>query len=181
MCRLCLLRLCFLRHCFLGLFTTLLLLSNLGCTAKQRFDHSRHRSNYVLTDEELKSLQFYISMDVLLKMDNAPFRLVKGTPGVVTETGPGWLRVSFRKGGQGAYFVADTSNKTGGLYYLAVRNENDSGYQKLNEIRQRTFVREGVKYELIYGTGAYLDVNESQLQNVIDSRSVIEGREVPGN
>ena len=121
-------------------------------------------------------------MDVLLKMDNAPFRLAKGTPGVVTETGPGRLRVSFRKGSLGAhYFVADTSNKTGGLYYIAVKNENDLGYQKMNEIHQRTFVREGVKYELIYGTSAYLDVNESQLQDIISSRGVIEGREIRGN
>ena len=61
-----------------------------------------------LSDEEIKGIQFYISDRVLVQTESPTERspitggnvilVARETPGVVTDVGPEWIRVSFRKG-----------------------------------------------------------------------------------
>ena len=70
-----------------------------GCGGPElrRFNHSFHRVNYNITDAELRELQFYTSVDILVKVMGAPpagaapvradrIYVTRGTPGQVVDS-----------------------------------------------------------------------------------------------
>jgi hypothetical protein len=178
-----------------SLATTLLVLVFCGCSAvpKQRFSHRFHRLQYRLTDEEIKGLQFYISSDVLAQTtsptDRAPtgtsvILLPKDTPGVATEVGPDWIRVTFRKGGKGVPFLADTASNTDAylLYALATpaegTNEGTKAFRTVADSPENVAVYDGISYTVVEGYNAILMVDADQLQALIDKRKIGAGVEI---
>src|SRR5207249_10849112 len=90
----------------------ILLLSACGTEQIDPPFYRAYRDQYAITAEELKTLQFYISGDVLAHAVDAsgggtPAQAVivkQRTPGLVREVGPNWLRVAFTEGGEGVLF-----------------------------------------------------------------------------
>ena len=82
---------------------SLLVLASCTPSYKEMFLNRTYRENLSLQDEELKTLQFYISTNVLVQYESPSGKqsllLPEETPGVVTAVGPDWLKVSFREGG----------------------------------------------------------------------------------
>jgi hypothetical protein len=175
----------------------LALLAAAGCSMpQQRFSHSRHRENFAITTEELNGIQFYLSGEVLVKARPAADAAVgddptgeetepveqailfpAGTPGVVTEVGPDWLRVSFQEGRPGAYFLANAREKHDDLYYLATRDEKDE-LRRVEDLEPRAINYEMKTYIVVYGASAHLLVDGEALQELIESRTRSEGRKI---
>src|SRR5262249_46815868 len=67
------------------------------------FQNASHRQTYSLNVDDLKKLQFYISTNVVAQYQDATgtksLLLTRLTPGVATDPGPNWIKVSFRAGG----------------------------------------------------------------------------------
>lgn len=160
-----------------------------ACSKQPRafpFLHGPYREKYLIADQELQKIQFYISKDIVAQ-DQA-FRegglakhgrviiLRKGTPGVATEAGPNWIRVSFEKGGPGVAFVTDRSNDADG-YWLATEVEGRAGYYKISELPERLLLHQGTRYIVIDGADAYLLVDRTDLGKLIESRIHVGGRE----
>ncbi len=149
------------------------------------FSHEFHRVEYRLTDSELKGLQFFISTEVLAQTEspaerntptgNSVILVKRGTPGVVTEIGPNWLRVSFREGSRGVQFLAETDEYP--LYRLATAGEGGTGLRFVKDVPGHVVVHEGVRYEVVEGYDAVLACDYDQLRELIDKRGIGPGRE----
>ena len=146
--------------------------------------HVRHRSNYAIETGEIRELQFYISTKVLAKdlsvaagsETAASVVLVpEKTPGVVTEIGDDWLRVSFEEGGKGVVFLTDSSKKDDG-YWLATDDTASRGYRRLMDLQEPILRHMGRELEIIYGVDAFLLVSRSDLDELISRRRHIKGR-----
>lgn len=191
-----------------GWLLVILFSSLVGCAAKpsQAWFLQRHRENYTLNKQELQNLQFFISTNVLAQYEDATGRksvlVTKGTPGVVTDVGPNWLKVSFRKGGADIPFVTTQESKGGrpGLttekkgstmiirvtespgedtrYWFATEVEGKEGFHEIRKLPEKVFLHEGTRYQLIYGANAFLLVDTEELYNVIKTRKPTEGRRV---
>jgi hypothetical protein len=153
-------------------------------TPKTAFMHKWHRENYAIEDEELKTVQFYISTEVLAK-SLAPERegtaesiviLPEETPGVVTEAGPGWLRVSFQEGGSGVHFVTVVSGAGDSAYWLATEVEGREGFRRLKDLPEKILRVQGTGYRVVHGANARLLIDGEDLQRLIERRTHITGR-----
>jgi hypothetical protein len=162
-----------------GLIVVFVLLFFSGCSELRPFRHQADRTDYAMTEQELKNLQFYLSTAALIKQDGVPMRIERGTPGLATEVGPNWLRVSFQKGNPGVYFLADPNDRIRGYYYVGVKSQESGGIQRLMDIPERKFVRDGVTYEVIIGPSAALLVSEGDVEKIVESRKLIQGQSKP--
>jgi hypothetical protein len=157
------------------------LLVLLSCASSYRgvFLNRTHRVNLSLEDEELKSMQFYISTNVLVQYDGPSGKqsilLPQETPGVVTAVGPDWLQVSFREGGVDVPFVADLRGKYD-LYYLATELPGQAGFHMIKDLPQKVFYYNGTPYQVIYGDQATLQFEGKELQKLMEKRITTRGR-----
>ncbi len=179
-----------------------------GCAAKpsRAWFLQRYRENYTLNKQELQNLQFFISTNVLAQYEDATGRksvlVTRGTPGVVTDVGPNWIKVSFRKGGIDIPFVTTQESKGGRprlttkkegsttilrvtespgedtRYWLATEVEGKKGFHEIRKLPEKVFLHEGTRYRLINGADAFLIVDAEGLNNVIETRKTTEGRRV---
>ncbi len=167
------------------------------------FLHMAHRQNYSLTAQELRDLQLYISTTVLAQYEGATgkksVKVSQGTPGVVTDAGPDWLKVSFREGGIDVPFIIDRTDRSRkdsryfratkeGLvevegskdsqYWLATEVEGKNGFYMIKELPEKIFLYEGTRYSLVTGARAYLIADSEGLDKLVKSRKATEGRRV---
>lgn len=154
-----------------------------GCAAKasHAWFLQRYRENYTLNKQELQNLQFFISTNVLAQYEDTTGKksvlVTKGTPGVVADVGPNWLKVSFRKGGIDIPFVTAQEMK-GGRYWIATEVKGKEGFKEIRKLPEKVFLHEGTRYRLSYGMDAYLLVDRGELDKVIETRKATEGRRV---
>jgi hypothetical protein len=157
-----------------------------GCaTPKEVFMHRWHRENFAITDQELKTAQFYISAEVLAKRlsDDGPATaesvviVPAETPGVVTEAGPDWVWVSFQAGGSGVPFVAILTGKSDSAYWLATEVQGEPGFRPVREVPDRILRVGGEAYQLLSGYNARLLISSEDVQRLIGARTHIPGRE----
>jgi hypothetical protein len=164
-------------------FATLAVLSAIGCsTPTEVFLHQRHREDFALQPKELEKLQFYISREVLARNTdpadaNTPQSVIilkEGTPGVVLDTGPTWLRVSFQQGGKGIFFVTVPERES--AYWLATKLED--GQLAAMRDQPTRLLSDGIDtYRVVFGSNARLLVNGKELQRLIATRTTLQGRE----
>ncbi len=157
-----------------------------GCAKRAvlGFYNVAHRTQFAIDQSDLERLQFYISRDVIVHSQPAsglPTETVlvvpKGTPGVVIDSGPDWLRVRFAKGGPGVQFLTD-ANKTEDLYWVATELEGKSGLYKLSTLPRKVMLHQGQRYLVVEGADAYLLVDKKGLEKFIHSRPTVEGQKV---
>jgi hypothetical protein len=135
-----------------------------------------YRDRYAITADEMKTLQFYISREVLAHaMDSAPgvapeqvIIVASQTPGLVREVGPDWIRVAFREGGEGVLFRL-RNNRPGAVYGLATQTP-DGKVALVTELPEPVVTQGGRRYKIIYGADAYLIVDAEDLGHLIDRR-----------
>ncbi len=162
----------------------LALLTAVGCvTPTQVFLHQWHRGNLVITEEELRALQFYVSTDVMVRTIDGGASgargvifLKQGTPGVVVDSGDRWMRVSFQTGGRGVGFAAIADEREDSAYWFASEAPGEEGYQRIRDLRERKLYLDGVTYEVVSGANARLLVNDDDLKKLIGERTHIQGR-----
>jgi hypothetical protein len=159
-------------------------LASTGCGTHTEFFLNRaHRTNYALETEELQSLQFYISTDVLAHeigtksegTRTSVYVVKRDTPGVVTEAGPTWLRVSFGPT-RGAPFVALPDEDEDAWYWLATEVEGEQGFRRVRDLDDKVVVVDGRRFRLAYGSSARLLVNSKDLRKLIEKRAHAPGR-----
>ncbi len=176
-----------LRCRFAGWLALLTALVLVGCsTPMETFLQVQHRENWALQDEEIASLQFYISREVLARnvADRASASSVLvvplGTPGAAVEVGPDWIRVSFQRGGAGVYFLALKTRAGDSVYWLATEVEGKPGLHAVKDLEKKVIRVPLGEFELIHGSQARLLVNSDDLQKLIEKRTHIQGR-TPGS
>jgi hypothetical protein len=157
-----------------------------ACAApRQTFMHRGHRQNFALQPKELESVQFYISTDVLARNQAAPDSpdgvvvIPVGTQGALVEAGDDWLRVSFSPDGDGAFFVIAPTGGGDSAYWLATHTDDGTKLTRVKDLDPKVVRTRGGDFRLIYGDGARLMINSKQLQELIDKRTHLQGRE-PG-
>jgi hypothetical protein len=148
------------------------------------FLHKEHRLDYGIQEAELKGLRFYISTDVLARQEVGPetssspdgvILVAAETPGVVTEVGPDWLRVSFEKGGRGVPFLARMDRGQDSAYWLATELPG-GGFEQVRQVPERTLAVQDRKFVVVRGYNARLEVDGEELTKLIESRRHIKGR-----
>jgi hypothetical protein len=168
-----------------GTLAVLVILFSAGCaTPKQVFMHKGHRENYAIANAELRIVQFYISTAVLAKslapgQEGTPESVVivpGETPGVATEIGPDWLRVSFQEGGRGVPFVRVPSTAGDSAYWLATEVEGQAGFRRLKDLPEKILRVEGIEFQLVQGGNARLLIDSGDLGRLIEQRTHIGGR-----
>jgi hypothetical protein len=173
-----------IRRTTTALALLVLLLSTACATPKQVFMHRWHRQDFAMTDEELKSVQFYISAQVLAQslapeLRGKPEGIVivpEETPGVVTEAGPDWLRVSFAKGGRGVPFVTVVTRSGDSAYWLATEVKGEEGFRRLRDLPEKILRVGDVEFQLVHGVNARLLIDGKDLDRLINTRTHIPGR-----
>lgn len=140
------------------------------------FYHRAYRERYAITVDELKTLQFYISRKVLAHAIDgspgvAPEQVVivdAGTPGLVRDAGPDWMRVAFTAGGEGVLFRtrADWEDSA---YLLATATESGQ-IVPVSKLPEPIVTVGGRRYKIIQGADAYLIVSSDNLDKLIESR-----------
>lgn len=168
------------------LLASVAILSAVGCASpKISFLHTGHRENLAIEDQELKNLQFYISTAVLAKNISTPesqataesvIIVAKDTPGLVTEIGPKWLRVSFEEGGSGARFITAGAERND-AYWLATEVEGRPGLHMVKELPEKILLHEGTRLRVVYGANARLLISTKDLEELITKRRHLKGRE----
>ena len=148
------------------------------------FQNNSHRQNYSLNLQDLEKLQFFISTDVVAQYQDATgtksLLLPRMTPGVATGAGPNWIKVSFREGGADIPFIADP-NEYDGRYWIASEVEGTKDFKKIVGLPDKTFVYNGVRYQMVSGSEAILLVDWEGWKRVVETRKVSEGRRPGGN
>jgi hypothetical protein len=163
-------------------FCALALLLVAACSSRRvrGFYHVAHRQRYAITNEELRGLQFYVSKDVLVQAQNpgqsAPQVLIlrKGTPGVVVDAGPDWIRVAFQKGGTGVRFLTDT-RKREDLYWIGTPVPDRTDLAKINDLDDKILLHGGNRLTVIDGADAVLFVDSEDLEKLMASRPHLSG------
>jgi hypothetical protein len=147
------------------------------------FLNNTHRQAYSLNEDDLKKVQFYVSTDVMAQvqdpMATQAFLVPRLTPGVVTASGPNWIKVSFRKGGADVPFVADP-NQNDSRYYIASEVEGGRNFKRVTEVPGRVFIYKGTPLTLVSGADAVLLLDWDSWEKVAETRKVTEGRRVIG-
>src|SRR5262247_2891358 len=121
-----------------------------GCSSTPpiAFQNTSHRQTYSLNLEDLKKLQFYISSDVVAQYQDATgtksLLLTRLTPGVATDAGPNWIKVSFREGGVDVPFVADP-NQYDARYWIATEVEGSKDFKRIYDLSDRFFLYKGIR------------------------------------
>jgi hypothetical protein len=143
-----------------------------------------HREHFALQPAELERAAFFVSERIVAHelVDGAdapiPSRVLvlePGIPGVVTEAGDDWLRVSFDRG-PGVLFVAQTGGTADSWYQLASDPEPGQAPRRVSEIPDAV-ARVGEKrFKVIYGAEAHLLIDGEALQHMLDSRPKARGR-----
>jgi hypothetical protein len=145
------------------------------------FLNQAYRQTLSLDEQELKSLQFFISTNVYVQYDGPEGKktilLPEQTPGVVTSSGPDWLKLSFREGGVDIPFVVDQRAEYD-LYYIATEIPGKTGFYMLKALPEKTFFHEGKPYRVIHGEKAHLLVDEKGLKKLAETRITTKGRRV---
>ena len=162
----------------------LLLLISCATSYKEIFLNRTYRENLSLEDQELKSLQFFISTSVYVQHDSPTGKktilLPEETPGVVTSVGPDWLKVSFRKGGIDVPFIVNKRAQYD-LYYVATEVPGKTGFHMLKDLPEKIFYYQGTPYRVISGEKAHLMVDSKGLQKLLKKRVPTQGRRVKTN
>jgi len=138
--------------------------------------YRQYRERYAITADELKTLQFYISREVLAHaLDGSPgvepeqvVIVASRTPGLVREAGPDWVRVAFRQGGEGVLFRI-RSDRADAVYALATTTESGR-IALVSELPEPVLTLGGRRYKIVYGADAYLIVSSHDLGKLIESR-----------
>ena len=145
------------------------------------FQNASHRQTYSLNVDDLKKLQFYISTDVVAQYQDATgtksLLLTKLTPGVATDAGPNWIKVSFREGGVDVPFVADP-NQYDARYWIATEVEGSKDFKRIYDLSDRFFLYKGIRYKVVSGADAVLFFDLAEWKRLVENRRVTEGRQV---
>jgi len=157
-----------------------------GCSSTPpiAFQNNSHRQLYSLNLQDLEKLQFYISRDVVAQYQDATgtksLLVPRLTPGVATDAGPNWIKVSFREGGVDVPFIADLKEYDG-RYWIATEVEGNKEFKKIGDLPDKSFLYKGVRYKLVSGSDAILLVDWDGWKSVVEGRKVTEGRRTGGN
>jgi hypothetical protein len=167
-----------------------------GCKSSlEPFRHVHYRLDYAITDDEIRKLRFAVSTDVLVLGEAPPgwsgpsgdtaILLARGSRGVVTDVGPDWIKVSFRKGGSGVPFLARSD---GGMtpwgtpdaisydrYFLATAVEGRDGFEKVTKVPDRVLLVDGEAYQVIKGATAFLMIDKDSINRLIKKRTLTGG------
>ena len=155
----------------------LALASGACSSAKEPFLHKRHRLDYAVQDRELRDLQFYISSEVLARAENTtdPSGVIvvpAGTPGLVAEVGPNWLRIVFGAGGRGVPFVAPGGDS---VYILATAVPGGTFVAVRNLDDPVLYGGDGVRYRVVRGMNAHLLIRSKDFQKLTERRTHLPG------
>ena len=158
----------------------------LGCAPSTQFFHNRaHRATFGLQVEELKTVQFYASNEILahelgasgvLEGPDHIFIVSRGTRGVVTDGGPDWLRVSFGPG-EGALFLASADAQPDSIYMLATEGEAGGRPVRVKDLPDPIVTVGGRRFRVVLGANASLLIDDDDLSRLIEHRSHAPGRE----
>jgi hypothetical protein len=158
----------------------------LGCAHSPLYFQDReHRATYDFQLEELKTVQFYTSQEILaheigpsgtLAGPDHVFIVSPGTPGAVTAAGPHWLRVSFGSG-PGALFLANPDLKPDSIYALATESEAGGRPVRVKDLADPIVTVGERRFRVIRGASASLLIDEDDLVRLIDARAHAPGRE----
>ena len=148
------------------------------------FDHA-FRQSYAITPDELKTLQFYISGEVLAhRIDGGsptvtPESVIVAdrTPGLVREAGSDWLRVAFTEGGEGLLFRL-RADRNDSVYALATTTESGQ-IVLVSQLPEPILTPGGRRFKVIRGATAYLLVNSDDLRRLLASRPSPGGLQLP--
>jgi len=102
----------------------------------------------------------------------------KGTLGAAVSTGSNWIRVRFQEDGPGVPFVADP-NREGGSAYLLGTETAEGVYDRVANRPDKILAVAGQNYRVVYGESAQLFIDGSDLQDLIERRSILEGARPP--
>ena len=167
------------RVCLMVAFS--FLLASCSSAPPMAFQNISHRQTYSLNLEDLKKVQFYISSDVVAQYQDATgtksLLLTRLTPGVATDAGPNWIKVSFREGGVDVPFIADP-NQYDGRYWIATEVEGSKDFKRIYELPDRSFLYKGVRYKVVSGADAVLLFDLEGWKKVVETRKVTGGRQV---
>ena len=145
------------------------------------FQNNSHRQVYSLNLEDLEKLQFYISRDVVAQYQDATgtksLLVPRLTPGVATDAGPNWIKVSFREGGVDVPFITDP-NQYDGRYWIATEVEGTNEFKKVAELPEKSILYKGTRYKLVSGSDAILLMDWDGWKRLVETRKVTEGRQV---
>jgi len=148
------------------------------------FQNNSHRQLYSLNLQDLEKLQFYISRDVVAQYQDATgtksLLVLRLTPGVATDAGPNWIKVSFREGGVDVPFIADP-NQYDGRYWIATEVEGTKDFKKIADLPDKSILYKGARYKLVSGSDAILLMDLDGWKSVVEGRKVTEGRRTGGN
>lgn len=158
----------------------------LGCAPSTQFFHDReHRATYGLQIEELRTVQFYASEEILahevgasgdLEGPDHVYIVAPGTPGAVTDAGPHWLRVSFGSG-PGALFMANADARPDSIYSLATEGDSGGRPVRLKDMTDPIVAVGGRRFRVIRGADASLLIDNGDLERLIEARAHAPGRE----
>ena len=145
------------------------------------FQNNSHRQLYSLNLEDLEKLQFYISRDVVAQYQDATgtksLLVPRLTPGVATDAGPNWIKVSFREGGVDVPFITDP-NQYDGRYWIATEVEGTKDFKKIADLPDKSILYKGTRYKLVSGSDAILLMDWDGWKRLVETRKVTEGRQV---
>jgi hypothetical protein len=155
-----------------------------GCSSDPTtfpFLNNTHRQAYSLNEDDLKKVQFYVSTEIVAQVKEPggtqSFLVPRLTPGVVTASGPNWVKVSFRKGGADVPFVADPSQNDS-RYYLASEVDGGKDFKRVTEVPGKVFTYKGTPLTLVSGADATLLLDWDSWEKVAATRKVTGGRQV---
>jgi len=158
----------------------------LACApSTQLFLDRQHRADYALELEELERAQFYVSDEIvaqelgpagLLEGRDHVFVVARGTPGVVTDAGPHWLRVSFGLGPGGVLFLAKSAANVDSVYALASDAGAGQPPMRVQDLSDRTLSVAGRRFRVISGADARLLIADADLDHLIEARRHAPGR-----
>jgi hypothetical protein len=143
------------------------------------------RQSYAITPDEIKTLQFYISGEVLAHRieDRSPTAtpdvviVPAGTPGLVREVGSDWLRVAFTEGGEGVLFRLRV-DRSDSVYALATTTESGE-IVLVSRLPEPVLTTGGRRFKIVSGGTAYLLVNNDDLNRLLAGRQRPGGLQLP--
>lgn len=169
-----------MKHTFLILCILVILVT--GCHNRVPFTQEL-RTEYDLTDEQLRHIQFYTSELITLrrnpegeKLQFEEVRIRPGTPGVVVRVDPYSVGVSFEKGGY-LNFGSKLVGLDGGVVYMDMYFLYSS--YKNGQYGQYVLSYAGKTYTLERDTGVHLMVDLNDIKNCKKDTHYLKGRRLP--
>lgn len=145
------------------------------------FQNNSHRQLYSFNLEDLEKLQFYISRDVVAQYQDATgtksLLVPRLTPGVATDAGPNWIKVSFKEGGVDVPFIADPKEYDG-RYWIATEVEGSKDFKRIGDLPEKSILYKGTRYKLVSGADAILLVDWEGWKKLVETRKATGGRRV---